>query len=78
VLVEFVAAMEPFSSGAYVNTLTDEGQAGVLRAYRADKLARRTALKDRYDPDNVFHFIHNIRPSGQSIGLSLLRPLPST
>jgi hypothetical protein len=59
------AAMEPFSSGAYVNTLTDEGQAGVRRAYRADKLARLTALKDRYDPDNVFHLNHNIRPRGQ-------------
>jgi Berberine and berberine like len=60
-------AMEPFSSGAYVNTLTDEGQAGVRRAYRADKLARLIALKDRYDPDNVFHLNHNIRPSGQTI-----------
>jgi hypothetical protein len=42
------AAVEPFASGAYVNDLTDEGQAGIRRAYGADTLARLTALKDRY------------------------------
>ena len=43
--------------------IVDEGEAGVRRAYRGDKLARLTALKDRYDPDNVFHRNQNIRPS---------------
>jgi FAD/FMN-containing dehydrogenase len=57
------AAVAPFASGVYVNALTDEGAAGVRRAYRSDKLARLVALKDRYDPDNVFHLNHNIRPS---------------
>jgi FAD/FMN-containing dehydrogenase len=56
------SSLEPFASGAYVNVLTDEGQAGVERAYRSGKLARLTALKQRYDPDNVFHLNHNIRP----------------
>jgi FAD/FMN-containing dehydrogenase len=56
-------ALEPFASGAYVNTLGDEGSAGVRRAYPAAKLARLTALKDAYDPDNVFHLNQNIRPS---------------
>jgi FAD/FMN-containing dehydrogenase len=60
------AALEPFASGSYVNALSDEGEAGVRKAYTEDKLARLTALKDRYDPDNVFHLNHNIRPSGQS------------
>jgi FAD/FMN-containing dehydrogenase len=58
----FGAAMEPFATGAYVNALTDEGEAGVQRAY-GDHLARLTDVKDRYDPDNVFHLNHNIRPS---------------
>jgi FAD/FMN-containing dehydrogenase len=56
--------VEPYACGAYVNALGDEGLAGVKRAYPAAKLARLTALKDAYDPDNVFHLNHNIAPSG--------------
>jgi FAD/FMN-containing dehydrogenase len=59
----YAGAVEPFSSGVYVNALGDEGQAGVRRAYGAGKLARLTTLKDRYDPGNVFHLNHNVRPS---------------
>jgi FAD/FMN-containing dehydrogenase len=58
------AAMEPFASGVYVNSLMDEGEAGVRRAYPEAKLARLAALKRRYDPDNVFHLNNNIRPAG--------------
>jgi FAD/FMN-containing dehydrogenase len=58
----YAAAVEPFASGVYVNALTDEGETGIRRAYGAGKLARLAALKDRYDPDNVFHLNHNIRP----------------
>jgi FAD/FMN-containing dehydrogenase len=57
------AAVEPFASGVYVNDLTDEGQAGIQRAYGPDTLARLAALKDRYDPANLFHRNHNIRPT---------------
>jgi hypothetical protein len=60
------AALEPFASGAYVNTLSDEGARGVARAHSPEKLARLTALKDPYDPANVFHLNQNIRPSGAS------------
>ena len=56
------AAVEPFASGVYVNDLTDEGEAGIRRAYSPDKLARLAALKDRHDPHNTFHLNHNIHP----------------
>jgi FAD/FMN-containing dehydrogenase len=59
----YARTLEPYASGAYVNALADEGPAGVRRAYRPDKLARLTALKDRYDPDNVFHLNQNISPT---------------
>ncbi|MEA2147804.1 MAG: hypothetical protein QOG59_3391 [Solirubrobacteraceae bacterium] len=58
------AKLDPFATGAYVNTLSDEGASGVRRAYSETKRTRLTAVKDAYDPDNVFHFNHNIPPSG--------------
>ena len=57
------AELEPFAVGAYVNALSDEGAAGVRRAYPEAKLARLTAVKDAYDPGNVFRRNHNIAPS---------------
>jgi FAD/FMN-containing dehydrogenase len=57
------AAMAPFAAGVYVNVLTDEGAAGVRRAYPGHKLDRLVAVKDAYDPDNAFHLNHNIAPS---------------
>jgi FAD/FMN-containing dehydrogenase len=58
------AKLDPFAAGAYVNTLSDEGASGVRRAYSEAKRARLTAVKDAYDPDNVFHLNHNIAPTG--------------
>ena len=57
------AKLEPFAAGAYVNALSDEGASGVRRAYSEAKRARLTAVKDAYDPDNVFHLNHNIVPA---------------
>ena len=59
----YAATLEPFATGVYVNVLGDEGAAGVRRAYTPDKLARLTAVKDIYDPQNVFHLNQNIQPS---------------
>jgi FAD/FMN-containing dehydrogenase len=58
----YAGAVEPFASGVYVNDLADEGEAGIQRAYGADKMARLATLKDHYDSENVFHLNHNIRP----------------
>jgi len=53
------------AGGAYVNFLMSEGQDRVKASYRGnyDRLAQ---VKDRYDPDNVFHVNQNIRPASES------------
>jgi FAD/FMN-containing dehydrogenase len=57
-------ALDPYASGVYVNSLTaDDGQRGVRRAYPAAKLARLAALKTVWDPANVFHLNHNVKPA---------------
>jgi FAD/FMN-containing dehydrogenase len=59
----FGAAIEPFGSGSYVNSLSDVGEAATLRAYRPDKLARLQQLKRTWDPENVFHLNQNVPPT---------------
>ena len=48
----------------YVNFLSDEGATGLQAAY-GDRLQRLTALKDRWDPANVFRMNANIASSGR-------------
>jgi hypothetical protein len=55
-------ALRPHSVGVYANFLSDEGAEGIEAAYGA-RLQRLTALKDRYDPTNVFRLNANILPS---------------
>jgi FAD/FMN-containing dehydrogenase len=54
--------LDEFARGAYVNILNDEGQAGLRRAYSEAKLARLAAVKQAYDPRNVFRLNQNVRP----------------
>jgi FAD/FMN-containing dehydrogenase len=57
-------AMQPWSAGGtYVNFLGEEGRDRVRAAYGEAKYARLVALKNRYDPANVFRFNQNIAPS---------------
>lgn len=60
---EGAARVGAFASGVYVNTLSEDGLNGVHRAYPPAKLARLRALKDQYDPHNVFHLNQNIPPT---------------
>jgi FAD/FMN-containing dehydrogenase len=64
---EFWTAMQPYSSGAvYVNYLgqeTDEGAERIKAAYGAEKYRRLVALKNKYDPTNLFRLNQNIKPS---------------
>ena len=53
--------MRPWSTGTYVNHLGDEGAARVVEAYGAS-YPRLVALKQEWDPDNVFRLNQNIVP----------------
>lgn len=60
----FYAAIEPsLTGGAYINFLSAEGAERVQAAYGAEKFGRLQALKDRYDPNNLFHLNQNVPPS---------------
>jgi FAD/FMN-containing dehydrogenase len=62
----FFEAMQPFfESGVYVNNLGEEGEDRVKEAYGAH-YERLVALKDKYDPTNLFRLNQNIRPAAQS------------
>jgi hypothetical protein len=51
--------------GVYLNFTSDEGEDRVRTTYGEERHARLVALKDKYDPENIFHLNQNIRPSGQ-------------
>ena len=55
-------AIRPYSAGAYVNFMTDEGEQRIHEAYPPLTYARLAALKRRYDPSNLFHLNQNINP----------------
>ncbi len=50
--------------GAYVNFLSNEGAARVREAYPAATWAKLAAIKQRYDPTNLFRLNQNIAPAG--------------
>ena len=58
-------ALRPYAAGVYVNFLGDEGEERIRAAYPPATYARLVALKDRYDPENLFRLNQNVRPSGQ-------------
>ena len=57
-------AMRPFESeAAYVNYLGAEEQDRIRAAYGAEKYERLVALKNTYDPTNLFRLNQNINPT---------------
>jgi FAD/FMN-containing dehydrogenase len=59
---EFAAALRQRDSGAYVNFMNDEGNARIRSAYPGIIWNRLTAIKMRYDPENLFRLNQNIPP----------------
>jgi thioredoxin reductase len=57
---------QPYSTGGvYVNYLgreADEGTERIKAAYGPEKYQRLLALKNKYDPTNLFRLNQNIRP----------------
>lgn len=54
-------AMAEFACGTYVNTIQEEGAKALSTSYSPPALDRLATLKDRWDPENVFHLNLNIR-----------------
>ncbi len=62
----YADSMTPLSTGrAYVNAIEDGGTDRVRAAFGERTYDRLVAVKDRYDPDNVFHLNQNVRPSAR-------------
>jgi FAD/FMN-containing dehydrogenase len=57
-------AMDPWSTGgAYVNFTSDPAEDRIRASYPPDTYARLVAVKERYDPTNLFRLNQNIRPT---------------
>ena len=74
---EFWDAMQPSSTGGvYVNYLgreADEGPERIKAAYGPEKYARLVALKNKYDPSNLFHHLTEALRTGSKLSATTLR-----
>jgi len=60
-------AMRPWTmTGIALNFVSDVDNARVTSTFGAEKYRRLVAVKDQYDPDNVFRLNQNVRPSAAS------------
>jgi FAD/FMN-containing dehydrogenase len=64
---DLAAAMDRFSvPGVYLNYTSDQETEEQVRSTYGSKYERLVALKDKWDPENVFCLNANIKPSSQS------------
>ncbi|MBW4579111.1 MAG: FAD-binding oxidoreductase [Tildeniella nuda ZEHNDER 1965/U140] len=59
-------ALSPYANGVYASFLANEGEQRIREAYPPDTYARLVALKNQYDPTNLFHLNQNIKPTAVS------------
>lgn len=59
----FDAAAPHAMGGVYVNFMTEEETARIPAAYKAEVWQRLVALKQKWDPTNLFHMNQNITPA---------------
>ena len=63
----FSDAMRPFTTGGvYLNFEPTAGDEQVRAGYGTEKYAKLVALKDKWDPENVFRVNQNIKPSREN------------
>jgi len=57
--------MAPYATGGgYLNLTVDEGMERTIAGYGGkDNFRRLAAVKSKYDPDNLFHLNHNVKPA---------------
>ncbi len=55
--------LEPYSSGAYLNFLSDASASSIAEVYPSATYARLASIKAIYDPDNLFNQNQNIEPA---------------
>lgn len=68
---EYWQALHPYSAGgAYVNFMMDEGDDRVKATY-GDNYERLVAIKNRYDPNNLFRVNQNIKPNVKNSRVAL-------
>jgi len=61
---ELAADLSPHTvPGVYLNYTSDEGDERVRSSFGEERYARLVAVKDRYDPGNLFRLNQNVRPS---------------
>jgi FAD/FMN-containing dehydrogenase len=58
--------LEPLTSGAYINFLSEASEASVAAAYPSATYARLASIKATYDPNNVFNQNPNIKPAAKT------------
>lgn len=68
-------ALLPYANGAYVGFLGDEGEQRIREVYPPATYQRLVALKNQYDPINLFRRNQNIKPTVTPV--SLVSPVSS-
>ena len=65
---DYHEALRPYSAaGAYVNFLMGDEGGDRVKATYGDNYARLVAIKNKYDPQNLFRVNQNIKPSGTKL-----------
>jgi FAD/FMN-containing dehydrogenase len=63
---QFWTGLEPFTHGFYVNDMEEGHSAAAIRENYRRNHDRLVAVKDKYDPRNLFRLNANVKPTGRA------------